>query len=279
MINRRKYCIANFKMHKTALEVAVYVEKLWSLGATLDSRIVLCPPFTSLDINGLGIKSNDYKHQEYQNAINRAIMLSRKGFPKLCAQNMCHADEGAFTGEISAKMIKDIGVQYVLLGHSERRQYFNETNETINLKMITALSSKNKLSPILCIGESLEERKRGSVKDTLTKQLSKCFKNIDTIPKSGYYNFFIAYEPVWAIGTGETATAGIIVDTHKMIRKILNDIGFDGEKISILYGGSVNRNNAKELIALEDVDGFLIGGASLDVEHFWNIYKFIEESV
>ena len=128
MINRRKYCIANFKMHKTALEVAVYVEKLWSLGATLDSRIILCPPFTSLDINGLGIKSNDYKHQEYENAINRAIMLSRKGFPKLCAQNMCHANEGAFTGESSAKMIKDIGAQYLLRGHSERIQYFNETN-------------------------------------------------------------------------------------------------------------------------------------------------------
>jgi len=276
MINRRRYCIANFKMHKTAIEVLVYINRLWHGGAGgLDNySVILCPSFTAL----AGLKNKgleDFDNQKYWDEVNGSQMLIGKGYPQLCAQNMHYEDEGAFTGEISAKMIRDIGARFVLLGHSERRQYFNETNEDINLKMIAALTGggdpKDKLKPILCIGESLKERKSNLVETTLRKQLSKCLQNVDS-------NVIIAYEPVWAIGTGETATSEIITEAHQMIRNILNDIGFDGQKISILYGGSVNRNNAKELIALDDVDGFLIGGASLDVKHFCDIYKFIKES-
>ena len=133
-------------------------------------------------------------------------------------------------------------------------------------------TTKHNLNSILCVGETLDQRNNNEVKKTLKNQLSRCLQSIKS-------QVIIAYEPVWAIGTGETANSEIITETHQMIRNILNDIGFDGQKISILYGGSVNRNNAKELIALADVDGFLIGGASLDVNHFYDIYKFIEESV
>jgi len=286
MTNRAKYCVANFKMHKTALEVLLYIEKLWHLGTDgLDNEtVILCPSITSMA--SLMDQRQSYHDNVRYGSVNRARTLIGKGYPSLCAQNMHYEVEGAFTGEVSAKMVKDIGASYVLLGHSERRQYFNETNEDINLKMIAALTGggtvKDKLRPILCIGESLEERKANLVETTLKKQLSESFKNVEFLNRSKATSLIkyiqdgviIAYEPIWAIGTGETATSKIITETHQMIRKILNDIGFDGQKISILYGGSVNRNNAKELIALEDVDGFLIGGASLDVEHFSDIYNF-----
>ena len=282
MINRKQYCVANFKMHKTAIEVLVYIHRLWHSGAGgLDNySVILCPSFTAL----ASLKNQelaDFYNEKYRDEVNGAQMLIAKGYPQLCAQNMHYEDEGGFTGEVSAKMIKDIGANFVLLGHSERRQYFNETNEDVNLKMAKAVSGKYKLRPILCVGESLEDRKSNLVEEKLEKQLSISLKNIDN---DGCIKFMddriiIAYEPVWAIGTGQTATSEIITEAHQMIRNILNDIGFDGQKISILYGGSVNRNNAKELIALVDVDGFLVGGASLDVNHFYDIYKFIEESV
>jgi triosephosphate isomerase len=277
MKNRPSYCIANFKMHKTAIEVLVYIDKLWHLGTGgLGNRgIILCPSMTALASlrNPITITDDNIK---YEDAIHGAQMLIGKGYPQLCAQNMHYDDEGAFTGEVSAKMIRDVGANFVLLGHSERRQYFNETNEDINLKMIKAISGRNKLTPILCVGESLKERKSNSVENTLRKQLSISLKNIDNNGRIKFIEdkIVVAYEPVWAIGTGETATSEIIIEAHQLIRKILNDIGFDGQKISILYGGSVNRNNAKELKALDDVDGFLIGGASLDVDHFYNIYKY-----
>ena len=250
-MNRIKYCVANFKMNKTSEEVHVYIA---SLGAKCNShspRTVICPPFTSLSF-GLIPKTEIEKYHYC-----------------LGAQNINSNESGAYTGEISAKMIKEVGVEFIILGHSERREYFNESNEEINKKVNIAL--KYDLNPILCIGETLEQRKNNLVEETLKKQLSKCLQDIDS-------NIIIAYEPVWAIGTGETATSKIITEAHQVIRNILNDIGFDGQKISILYGGSVNRNNAKELILLDDVDGFLIGGASLDVEHFYDIYKFIKES-
>ena len=245
MKNRKKYSVANFKMNKTRSETVDFLDKLNSLIDTAPKTVlVICPSFTSLD----------------------------KAFPVdkiwIGVQNINSNESGAYTGEVSIKMI-DSYANFVILGHSERREYFNESNEEINKKLITVL--KYKLEPILCIGETLKQRKNNEVQKILKKQLLKCLQNVDS-------NVIIAYEPVWAIGTGETATSKIIVEAHQMIRNILNDIGFDGEKISILYGGSVNRNNAKELITLDDVDGFLIGGASLDVEHFCDIYKFIEES-
>jgi len=132
----------------------------------------------------------------------------------------------------------------------------------------------NNLTPILCIGETLETRENNLIEDFIEKQLTISLDGI-----SINENIIIAYEPIWAIGSGKTATPKIVTQVHIMIRKILNDIGFDGENVSILYGGSVNRNNAKELISLDEVDGFLIGGASLDAKHFFDIYNFVEESV
>ena len=243
-MSRNLYCIANFKMNKNRSETVFFLDQLNSLiDIKPKTRLVVCPPFTSLT------KSRD------------KILIG--------SQNINSNESGAYTGEISSEMIKNIGAEYVILGHSERREYFKETNQEINKKVAIAL--KYKLKPILCIGETLVQRKNNEVEKTLKNQLSKSLENVKS-------DIIIAYEPVWAIGTGETATAEIIIEAHQIIRKILNDIGFDGQKISILYGGSVNRNNARELIALDGVDGFLIGGASLDVDHLYDIYKFIEES-
>ena len=243
-MSRNLYCIANFKMNKNRSETVFFLDQLNSLiDIKPKTRLVVCPPFTSLT------KSRD------------KILIG--------SQNINSNESGAYTGEISSEMIKNIGAEYVILGHSERREYFKETNQEINKKVAIAL--KYKLKPILCIGETLVQRKNNKVEKTLKNQLSKSLENVKS-------DIIVAYEPVWAIGTGETATAEIIIEAHQIIRKILNDIGFDGQKISILYGGSVNRNNARELIALNGVDGFLIGGASLDVDHLYDIYKFIEES-
>ena len=244
MINRKKYCIANFKMNKNRSETIIFLDQLNSfLSTEPKTELIVCPPFTALT------------ESQYKISIG--------------SQNVNSNKSGAYTGEISSEMIKDIGVKYVILGHSERREYFKESDKEINQKLKITL--KYDLNPILCVGETLEERKENLIEKKIKKQLTECLQNIKS-------NLIIAYEPVWAIGTGETATSEIITEAHQLIRKILNDIGFDGQKISILYGGSVNRNNAKELITLDDVDGFLIGGASLDVGHFYDIYKFIEES-
>ena len=244
---RKLFCVANFKMNKNRYETNSYLDKLTALNNSKpETNIIICPPYTSLD------KSIDN------------ISLG--------AQNINSNIDGAYTGEISAQMVSDFNVEYVILGHSERREYFGENDIDINKKI--KIASKYDLIPILCVGENLNQRNDDQVFKIFEKQLSTCLNNIND--KS---NIIIAYEPIWAIGTGKTATTAIITETHDMIRNILNDIGFDGEKISILYGGSVNRNNAKELIALNDVDGFLIGGASLDVNHFYDIFKFIEESV
>jgi len=243
-MSRDLYCIANFKMNKNRSETINFLDQLNRLVPIKPkTRLVICPPFTSLT--------------KSRNKIS------------IGSQNINSNESGAYTGEISPEMIKDIGVEHVILGHSERREYFKESDKEVNKKLKVAL--KYNLKPILCIGETLDQRKDNLVEKTLKKQLSESLQNIKS-------NVIIAYEPVWAIGTGETATSEIIIEAHQVIRKILNDIGFDGQKISILYGGSVNRNNAKSLIALDDVDGFLIGGASLDVDHFHDIYKFIEES-
>ncbi len=244
---RDLFCVANFKMNKNRYETISYLKKLSFLNKIKSkTNLIVCPPYTSLTESIKNIS--------------------------LGVQNINSNTNGAYTGEISAEMVCDFDVQYVILGHSERREFFNENDNEINKKIKIAL--KYNLKPILCVGENLNQRKNNQVLKILEQQLSISLDNIDI--KS---NIVIAYEPVWAIGTGETASTDLITETHNMIRKILNDIGFDGEKISILYGGSVNRNNAKDLIALKDVDGFLIGGASLDVNHFYDIFKYIEESV
>ena len=251
MINRKQYCVANLKMNLFGNQIMDYISELDNLfDGSNNNKIntIICPSVTSLSIFFDHIRDSNYC---------------------LGAQNIHHKEYGAYTGEVSINMISDF-IKFVILGHSERRQYFNETNEIIHKKIMKV--SQYNLNSILCVGETLDQRNNNEVKKTLKNQLSRCLQGVKS-------QVIIAYEPVWAIGTGETATSEIITEAHQMIRNILNDIGFDGQKISILYGGSVNRNNAKELIALADVDGFLIGGASLDVNHFYDIYKFIEESV
>ena len=185
------------------------------------------------------------------------------------AQNCSSFNKGAFTGEVSANMLQSLKIPYVIIGHSERRELFFEKSEDLIKKVELAL--ENNISPIFCCGEPLGIREKNNHIDYVINQLEETVFNLTA---GDFSKLILAYEPIWAIGTGETATSKIITEAHQMIRKILNDIGFDGQKISILYGGSVNINNAKELIALTDVDGFLIGGASLDAEHFLDIYNF-----
>lgn len=212
-------------------------------------EIVLCPPFTSLS------------------DVKEVIMETNL---KLGAQDCYWAKEGAFTGEVSVPMLKDVGCEYVIIGHSERRQFFGETNETVNKKAKAIL--KEGLKPIVCVGEKLEDRKNGKtfdvVKDHVTNSLVGLSNGemLDTV---------IAYEPVWAIGTGVNATKEQAQEVHQYIRKLLTDMfGLDVAKaVRIQYGGSVKPDNIKELISQEDVDGALVGGASLKSDSFVGIIK------
>ena len=247
MMDVINYFVDLHKMHKNNLKN----DKPYDL-----SEIIICPSFTALAAYGAVIG----------NLINKGDLFNEgDSVALLGAQNINANSSGAYTGEISAEMIKNHSATHVILGHSERREHFCESNEEINKKVEATL--KAGLISILCIGETLEEREKGLTNKILENQLKNCLLNIKDD------NLIIAYEPVWAIGTGKNADLPTITETHKSIRNILNDIGFDGEKISILYGGSVNKNNAAELISLTDVDGFLIGSASLDVKHFYDIYK------
>ena len=266
-MSRNLYCIANFKMNMKMIDVINYfvdLHKIHKENVNSNDRydlsnVIVCPPFTSLAAYGAVI-GNLFNKEDFFNEGDSVALLG--------AQDININISGAYTGEISAEMIKDHSASHVILGHSERRAHFNETNEIINQKVKIAL--KSGLISILCIGETEQEKEEGITKQILEKQLKKCLLNIKDD------NLIIAYEPVWAIGTGKNANSSTIIEAHQIIRNILNGIGFDGEKISILYGGSVNRNNANELIDLNDVDGFLIGGASLDVKHFYDIYKIIK---
>ena len=244
----RKVIIAgNWKMNKTAAEgcelVNALKEKL-SCSCYDNVDIVVCPPFTTLG----------------------AVVEAAKGSRiKVGAQNVHWAANGAFTGEISAKMLKTSGVEYVIIGHSERRQYFGETDATVNSRLKAALEAG--LKPIVCIVELLEEREGGLTEKVLTAQLRGGF---DGITKEQMAGIVIAYEPVWAIGTGKTATPDIAQDTHAHIRKELTAM-FGSEVaglVRIQYGGSMKADNARELVAQADIDGGLIGGAALKADSF-----------
>lgn len=247
----RKVIIAgNWKMYKTIQESIELVNLLKRSVVDINEvEMVVCPPFTSLgDIRDLIIDTNI----------------------KLGAQDCYWEKEGAFTGEVSCSMLKSAGCEYVIIGHSERRQYFGETNETVNKKAKAAL--KEGLKPIVCVGEKLEERKSGKtfdvVKDHVTNSLAG-------LTKDEMLKVVIAYEPVWAIGTGLTATKEQAEEVHKYIRDLLAKM-YDAElagKVRIQYGGSVKPENIKELITQEDVDGALVGGASLKADSFSQIVK------
>ncbi len=233
--------------------VAFTKDLLAKLSNLTQTLVILCPPFTSL------IKVSE--------ALNSTEV-------ELGAQNMHFQSSGAFTGEISAAMLKSANCQYVILGHSERRHVFNESDELIHQKLNTALASG--LTPILCIGETLAERQAGSTLEVLRKQYSAALKDISV---TQFQNCIVAYEPVWAIGTGVNATPQQASEAHREVRRLIAD-QYDQElaqRTKILYGGSVKPGNAKELIEAGDIDGFLVGGASLIAEQFIAIVKSIEE--
>ncbi len=214
-----------------------------------ETGVIICPPFTSLESAGTLLKNSTVK---------------------LGAQNMCSEDSGAFTGEISAGMLKSVGCEYVILGHSERRTIFNEPDELINKKVKKALDSG--LYPIFCIGETLEERESGTTKDVVEKQIRGGLKGVT---EAELANIIVAYEPVWAIGTGKTATPGQAQEVHAFIRSLITELysAETADNLTIQYGGSVKPANAKELLSQPDIDGALVGGACLKADSFTDIIK------
>jgi triosephosphate isomerase (TIM) len=237
----------NWKMVKTEAEAVDFVTKLTPLVKDVKERqIILFPNNTCLS------------------KVFDVICSTNIG---LGGQNLHWEDQGAFTGETSAKMLKGVGCKYVLIGHSERRQYFGETDETVNKKVHKALADK--LSPIVCVGETLEQREAGDMMKVVEKQLKGAIKDVKL---EDWDNMVIAYEPVWAIGTGKTASPDQAQEVHAFIRSSLpKEVA---EKTRILYGGSVKPANVKELMAKADIDGGLVGGASLKVDSFEQLIKF-----
>jgi len=239
----------NWKMNKKPSEAKEFAEQLKeALGIKVNVEILICPPFT---------------------ALSQVAWMLRDSNIKLGGQNMHWETKGAFTGEISGEFLVECGCQYVILGHSERRQYFGETDEVVNKKIVTALSLN--LNPIFCIGESLAEREANQTFDVIKKQLDGGLINITNIS-----NIVIAYEPVWAIGTGKTATPEQAKEVHAFIREtITQKFGKDSANdLRILYGGSVTPENIDSLMLQDGIDGVLVGGASLKLESFLRIINF-----
>jgi triosephosphate isomerase len=246
----RKWIVAgNWKMHNTLGESIALAQAIKEGAKNVkNGEVIIAPPFTSLYSVGAAIKGSQVS---------------------LAAQNMHYEDKGAFTGEISPGMLTDIGCTYVLLGHSERRKYFHETDEDINSKVKKALAVG--LKPILCVGETEEERVKGVTQLVVGKQIKKALSGVEKIDK-----VVIAYEPVWAIGTGKVATSDQAEEVHSFIRGILKELYGDVSKdIRILYGGSVTKDNIGELIGMENIDGALVGGASLKPDAFLGIIQQI----
>jgi triosephosphate isomerase len=248
---RKKLLAANWKMYKTPDQTRDFFLGFLPLVTGHDrDEIVICPPFVNLSV---------------------AVGSAKGSNLAIGGQNLHWEKEGAYTGEISAGMLVAIGCSHVILGHSERRQYFGETDDTVNLKLKTALAAD--LTPIVCVGEVLEEREAGLTEDVLRRQCVRAFHAIST-KKAG--KLVIAYEPVWAIGTGKTATPQMAADAHGLIRgEAAKTFGEDfAAQMRILYGGSVKPENAKALMAEEEIDGALVGGASLDPKSFAAIMKY-----
>ena len=243
MPSRTPYIAANWKMHKTVAEAAEFVDALLPRIAATQSDVVLCPAFTAL----------------------AEVVERRRGTAvKVAAQNMHEAESGAFTGEVSAPMLVELDVEAVVLGHSERRQYFNETDRALQVKVPRALEAG--LTPILCVGETEEERERGDTERKLRHQVQE---GLEKVPLERLHEVVVAYEPIWAIGTGIAATPEQAQDAIAFVRALVQ--GFDkeaGNRVRILYGGSMKPANADELIAQPDIDGGLIGGASLKPQAF-----------
>lgn len=240
-----KYIIAgNWKMNKLPSETYDFVKEIENATKGASCEVVCCTPFVNL---------------------TEAVRAAKETHIKIGAENLHFEDSGAFTGEVSADMLKDIGVDYVIIGHSERRQYFAETDETVNKKTVKALAKG--LIPIVCVGESLEQREAGITMDIIAIQIKKAFAGISAADAK---KVVIAYEPIWAIGTGKTATADQAEEVCKGIRDIIGQLYCPNcaKEFTIQYGGSMNASNAAELLAKPDIDGGLIGGASLSAEKF-----------
>jgi len=247
---RTPFIAGNWKMFKTQKEAKAFAEEFKSIYKASDVRVAVAAPFTDLA------------------ALKKALKGSGVA---LAAQNMHWEDSGAFTGEISAEMLKEIGVEYVVIGHSERRQYFKETDTTVNKKIKKALQTG--LLPILCVGEALKTREAGEEQAFVEKQLKKAFRGVSA---EDARKITVAYEPIWAIGTGKTASPQQAQDMCAFIRKVLEDLYGDeiSEDITIQYGGSVKPANATELMNQPDIDGALVGGASLKPQDFLDIIHF-----
>ncbi|MCL2598845.1 MAG: triose-phosphate isomerase [Firmicutes bacterium] len=244
---RTKLIAGNWKMNKTQADAKALVKELLPMVKKSTATVVLCVPYLSIDT---------------------VSKLTKGSVVKVGSQNIAWADSGAFTGEISAAMQKECGVEYAVIGHSERRQYFGETDETVCKRTVQAL--KNGITPIVCVGESEQQKEAGQTNDVCSTQIQGAFAGIEARDAA---KCIVAYEPIWAIGTGKTATAEDANDTIVCIRAEIEKL-YDKEtaqKILILYGGSMNAKNAEELLSKSDIDGGLIGGASLKAEDFAQI--------
>jgi triosephosphate isomerase len=245
---RARLIVGNWKMHKTATEAVRFVHHLSELIPTPKVEVVLAPPFTAL------------------HAAAQALPGSHPF--GLAGQNLYWEDQGAFTGEVSAPMLKDLGCRYVIVGHSERRQWFGDHDEGINKKIKAAI--RHGIRPIVCVGESLTQREQGGTNTVVTDQLRHALTGVS---KSDLQMVTIAYEPVWAIGTGHAATPAQAVEVHEVLRaNLAHDWGAEtGKQTRILYGGSVSPDNAAALFASDEIDGALVGGSCLDPDRFARI--------
>jgi triosephosphate isomerase len=254
MIMRKKILAANWKMNLTHLEAESYMHTfLGEIGEVDDVEIVMIPPFTSIPM--------------------LAQISEKAPFIRIGAQNMYWERSGAYTGEISATMLRVLFVKYVVIGHSERRMLFGETDETVNRKVHSALEAG--LRPIVCVGESTTERDNDEIETVLRRQLELGLKDLSVKDAA---EIVIAYEPIWAIGTGRTATPAQAEEAHRFIRSVLGKMFGTGAaaRVRIQYGGSVKPENAQELMRQSDIDGALIGGASLDPHSFAKIIRHAE---
>jgi triosephosphate isomerase (TIM) len=248
-MSRTPFIAANWKMNKTIAEAEAYIGALLPrVGAVDDVEIAICPPYTAL----------------------QAMVDSTRGSSvQVFAQNMHEADSGAYTGEVSAPMLDEIDVHGVVLGHSERRALYAETDKALQLKVVKALEAG--LTPMLCVGETEEERERGDTERKLRHQVQE---GLEGVPVERLPEVVVAYEPIWAIGTGLTATPEQAQDAVAFVRALVEDRDkAAGQAVRILYGGSLKPDNAPELLALPDVDGALVGGASLEAESFARIVE------
>ena len=249
-MSRKKLMAGNWKMNKTAADAAALIKDIaFNVGQRGDVDVVVCPPFTALETAAAALEGS---------------------VVKLGAQNMHPEASGAYTGEISAPMLRSLFVTHVILGHSERRTYFGETDAFINLKLLAAL--KNQLRPILCVGESLAEREAATTLKVIQGQV-EC--GLEGVSKELAPSIVVAYEPVWAIGTGKVATSDQAQEVHAYIRGLLSKLFGDAaaQRVRILYGGSMKPSNAAELLGQADIDGGLIGGASLESRSFLDLIK------